>query len=79
MSESISEREGERERERGGGERAFAHVACCCVNIVSYLFPKYGRNEAKKREVRRERGGGGRWGRKSEKEREPLHMRPVAA
>jgi len=26
-------------------------VACCLGNIFSYLFPKYGRNEAKKREI----------------------------
>ena len=35
-----------------GKEGPFVHVACCCGNIFSYLFPKYGRNEAKKREVR---------------------------
>lgn len=34
-----------------GKEGPFVHVACCCGNIFSYLFPKYGRNEAKKREV----------------------------
>lgn len=27
------------------------HIACCIGNIFSYLFPKYGRNEAKKREI----------------------------
>ena len=27
------------------------HIACCIGNIISYLFPKYGRNEAKKREI----------------------------
>ena len=27
------------------------HLACCIGNIFSYLFPKYGRNEAKKREI----------------------------
>ena len=27
------------------------HVACCCGNFFSYLFPKYGKNEAKKREI----------------------------
>ena len=26
-------------------------LASCCGNIFSYLFPKYGRNEAKKREI----------------------------
>ena len=36
-----------------GKEGPFVHVACCCGNIFSYLFPKYGRNEAKKREVSR--------------------------
>ena len=35
-----------------GKEGPFVHVACCCGNIFSYLFPKYGSNEAKKREVR---------------------------
>lgn len=35
-----------------GKEGPFVHVACCCGNIFSYLFPKYGKNEAKKREVR---------------------------
>ncbi|XP_014783628.1 H(+)/Cl(-) exchange transporter 5 isoform X2 [Octopus bimaculoides] len=34
-----------------GKEGPFVHVACCCGNIFSYLFPKYGKNEAKKREV----------------------------
>ncbi|GFR62490.1 H(+)/Cl(-) exchange transporter 3 [Elysia marginata] len=34
-----------------GKEGPFVHVACCCGNIFSYLFPKYGRNEAKKREI----------------------------
>ena len=27
------------------------HMACCTGNILAYLFPKYGRNEAKKREI----------------------------
>merc|ERR1719225_2049256 len=27
------------------------HIACCIGNILAYLFPKYGRNEAKKREI----------------------------
>lgn len=27
------------------------HLACCIGNIFSYLFPKYGSNEAKKREI----------------------------
>lgn len=35
-----------------GKEGPFVHVASCCGNIFSYLFPKYGTNEAKKREVR---------------------------
>lgn len=30
---------------------AQVHMACCCGNILAYLFPKYGRNEAKKREI----------------------------
>lgn len=27
------------------------HLACCIGNIFSYVFPKYGLNEAKKREI----------------------------
>lgn len=38
-----------------GKEGPLVHVACCCGNIFSYLFPKYSKNEAKKREV----GGAG--------------------
>ncbi|XP_061416629.1 H(+)/Cl(-) exchange transporter 4-like isoform X1 [Lethenteron reissneri] len=34
-----------------GKEGPLVHVACCCGNIFSYLFPKYRTNEAKKREV----------------------------
>jgi chloride channel 3/4/5 len=34
-----------------GKEGPLVHVACCIGNICSYLFPKYGRNEAKKREI----------------------------
>jgi len=34
-----------------GKEGPLVHVACCCGNIFSYLFPKYGKNEAKKREI----------------------------
>lgn len=34
-----------------GKEGPLVHVAGCCGNIFSYLFPKYGKNEAKKREV----------------------------
>lgn len=34
-----------------GKEGPLVHVACCIGNIFSYLFPKYGKNEAKKREV----------------------------
>uniref|UniRef100_A0A4W3GWX0 Chloride channel protein n=1 Tax=Callorhinchus milii TaxID=7868 RepID=A0A4W3GWX0_CALMI len=34
-----------------GKEGPLVHVACCCGNIFSYLFPKYNKNEAKKREV----------------------------
>lgn len=31
-----------------GKEGPLVHVACCCGNIFSYLFPKYSTNEAKK-------------------------------
>ncbi|XP_062514536.1 H(+)/Cl(-) exchange transporter 3-like isoform X2 [Corticium candelabrum] len=34
-----------------GKEGPLVHVACCCGNIFSRLFPKYRKNEAKKREV----------------------------
>ena len=34
-----------------GKEGPLVHMASCCGNIFSYLFPKYGKNEAKKREV----------------------------
>ena len=34
-----------------GKEGPLVHVACCIGNIFSYMFPKYGRNEAKKREI----------------------------
>lgn len=34
-----------------GKEGPLVHVASCCGNIFCYLFPKYGKNEAKKREV----------------------------
>ncbi|PAA72866.1 hypothetical protein BOX15_Mlig029836g1, partial [Macrostomum lignano] len=34
-----------------GKEGPMVHMAACCGNIIAYLFPKYGRNEAKKREV----------------------------
>jgi chloride channel 3/4/5 len=34
-----------------GKEGPMVHVASCCGNILSRLFPKYGRNEAKKREI----------------------------
>ncbi|KAG7162959.1 H(+)/Cl(-) exchange transporter 3-like 2 [Homarus americanus] len=34
-----------------GKEGPLVHVACCIGNILSYLFPKYGKNEAKKREI----------------------------
>ena len=34
-----------------GKEGPLVHVACCIGNILSYIFPKYGRNEAKKREI----------------------------
>jgi len=35
-----------------GKEGPLVHVACCCGNLLSNLFPKYRKNEAKKREVR---------------------------
>ena len=34
-----------------GKEGPLVHVACCIGNILAYIFPKYGRNEAKKREI----------------------------
>ncbi|VEL10709.1 unnamed protein product [Protopolystoma xenopodis] len=34
-----------------GKEGPMVHMAACCGNILAYLFPKYGRNEAKKRET----------------------------
>ena len=34
-----------------GKEGPMVHMACCIGNILAYLFPKYGRNEAKKREI----------------------------
>ncbi|XP_049819750.1 H(+)/Cl(-) exchange transporter 5 isoform X2 [Aethina tumida] len=34
-----------------GKEGPMVHIACAIGNIFSYLFPKYGRNEAKKREI----------------------------
>lgn len=34
-----------------GKEGPLVHVACCCGNIFARLFPKYGKNEAKRREV----------------------------
>lgn len=34
-----------------GKEGPLVHVACCCGNIFSNLFPKYKGNEAKKREI----------------------------
>ncbi|KAA3671858.1 chloride channel 3/4/5, partial [Paragonimus westermani] len=34
-----------------GKEGPMVHIATCVGNIVAYLFPKYGRNEAKKREI----------------------------
>lgn len=36
-----------------GKEGPFVHIASCCGNILSHLFPKYDKNEAKKREVSR--------------------------
>lgn len=34
-----------------GKEGPLVHIACCCGNFFAHLFPKYGKNEAKKREV----------------------------
>ncbi|KAH8313005.1 hypothetical protein KR067_008134 [Drosophila pandora] len=34
-----------------GKEGPMVHIASCIGNILSHLFPKYGRNEAKKREI----------------------------
>lgn len=34
-----------------GKEGPMVHLSSCIGNIYSYLFPKYGKNEAKKREV----------------------------
>lgn len=34
-----------------GKEGPLVHIAACCGNVFAYLFPKYGKNEAKKREV----------------------------
>ncbi|KAF7246762.1 hypothetical protein EG68_10223 [Paragonimus skrjabini miyazakii] len=34
-----------------GKEGPMVHIATCVGNIVAYLFPKFGRNEAKKREI----------------------------
>ncbi|GFS45685.1 hypothetical protein TNIN_307361 [Trichonephila inaurata madagascariensis] len=34
-----------------GKEGPLVHIVCCLGNIISYWFPKYGKNEAKKREV----------------------------
>ncbi|KAK2720092.1 H(+)/Cl(-) exchange transporter 5-like isoform X2 [Artemia franciscana] len=34
-----------------GKEGPMVHIAVCIGNILSYMFPKYGRNEAKKREI----------------------------
>ena len=48
-----------------GKEGPMVHMACCIGNILAYLFPKYGRNEAKKREIlsaASAAGGSGAWG-----------------
>ena len=34
-----------------GKEGPLVHLAACCGNVLAHLFPKYGNNEAKKREV----------------------------
>jgi len=35
-----------------GKEGPMVHIACCIGNILTNLFPKYAKNEAKKREVK---------------------------
>ncbi|CAF3847061.1 unnamed protein product, partial [Rotaria magnacalcarata] len=34
-----------------GKEGPFVHISCCCGNLFSKLFPKFGNNEARKREI----------------------------
>jgi chloride channel 3/4/5 len=34
-----------------GKEGPFVHIVCCIGNIVSHFFPRYARNDAKKREI----------------------------
>jgi len=34
-----------------GKEGPLVHIAACCGNVFAHLFPKYGKNEAKRREV----------------------------
>lgn len=34
-----------------GKEGPFVHIVCCIGNIISHFFPKYARNDAKKREI----------------------------
>ena len=65
MAKKVRRRERERGREFSSfGQQAakilckrsailgpMVHLACCIGNIFSYLFPKYGSNEAKKREI----------------------------
>lgn len=34
-----------------GKEGPLVHICCSIGNVISYLFPKYGKNEAKKREI----------------------------
>lgn len=34
-----------------GKEGPLVHIVCCIGNIIAYFFPKYGKNEAKKREA----------------------------
>lgn len=34
-----------------GKEGPLVHIVCCIGNIFAYFFPKYGKNEAKKREI----------------------------
>lgn len=34
-----------------GKEGPMVHVCCCAGNMIAKIFPKYGKNEAKKREI----------------------------
>jgi chloride channel 3/4/5 len=34
-----------------GKEGPLVHIACCCGNVLARKFPKYARDEVKKREI----------------------------